>query len=246
MMSRLRYFKELLPVLEQARDSQADVIGQVADKMADVIASGHLIYVFGATHAGIIAEELFYRAGGLVPIVPIFGPGITTNVHPATLTSQMERLSGYAKLLLDASGIEENDFLLVHSVSGRNTVAIEMAEGARARGITVVALTSVTYSQSVPSRHPRGVRLMEVADYVIDNCGVVGDAVVQFDDLPQRVGSTSTVVGAALVNALVAETVARLLDRGQEPPVFISANLDGGEEKNQRWLNHYKDRLTYL
>lgn len=245
-MARLKYFDELLPILERAIASQTDVICRVADLMADAIAQDRLIYVFGATHSGIIAEELFYRAGGLVPIVPIFAPGITTDVRPATLTSQMERLSGYADLLLDASGITADDLLLVHSVSGRNTVAIELAEGARERGTTVVALTSVTYSRSVRSRHPQGVRLMDVADVVIDNCGVIGDAAVAFDDLPQRVGPTSTVVGAALMNALVVETVGRLLERGIEPPVFVSANLDGGEERNRRWLTHYGKRLTYL
>jgi len=245
-MSKLRYFEAMLPILNRAIETQSEVICRVADVMADTIAAGHLIYVFGATHAGMIAEEMFYRAGGLVPVVPIFGPGITTNVHPATLTSQMERLTGYAALLLDASGITADDLLLVHSVSGRNTVAVEMAEGARARGTAVVALTSVTYSKSVTSRHPKGLRLMEVADYVIDNRGVIGDAAVHLDGLPQPTGPTSTVVGAALVNALVVETVSRLLDRGLEPPVFISANLDGGDEKNQRWLDHYRERLSYL
>jgi uncharacterized phosphosugar-binding protein len=87
---------------------------------------------------------------------------------------------------------------------------------------------------------------MEVTDYVIDNCGVAGDAAVEFEGLPQRVGPMSTVVGAALMNALVVETVARLLDRGVEPPVFVSANLDGSDEKNRRWLEHYGPRLTYM
>lgn len=245
-MARLRYFEALLPILEQAMDSQAEIIGQVADRMAEVIAAGHLIYVFGATHAGILAEELFYRAGGLVPIVPIFGPGLTTNVRPATLTTQMERLSGYAELLLQASGLTPHDLLLIHSVSGRNTVAIELAEGARTRGVPVVALTNVATGQAMASRHPQGLRLIDLADYIIDNCGIVGDAVVQFEGLPQRVGPTSTVVGAALVNALVVETVDRLLARGLEPPVFRSANVDNSEVHNARWLVHYRQQLSYL
>lgn len=245
-MPRLKYFAALLPILEQAMDSQAEVIGRVADRMAEVIAGGHLIYVFGATHAGILAEEMFYRAGGLVPVVPIFGPGLTPQVRPATLTTQMERLSGYAGLLLTASGLTPDDLLLIHSVSGRNTVAIELAEAAQAQGVTVVALTNVATGQAMASRHPRGIRLIDVADYVIDNCGLIGDAVVQFAELPQRVGPTSTVVGAALVNALVVETVVRLLAKGLEPPVFRSANVDNSEESNARWLAHYQNRLAYL
>jgi uncharacterized phosphosugar-binding protein len=222
------------------------VIGQVAEQMADVIAAGHLIYVFGATHAGILAEELFYRAGGLVPMVPIFGPGLTPNVRPVTLTTQLERLSGYAELLLQASGLTQDDLLLIHSVSGRNTVAIELAEGGQARGVTVVALTNVETGRTTASRHPKGIRLIDVADYIIDNCGVVGDALVQFEGLPQRVGPTSTVVGAALANALVVETVAQLLARGLEPPVFRSANVDHSDTHNARWLERYRPQLSYL
>jgi len=242
----MRYFDKIYEQLRRAEETQSPVIAQAADRLADILANDGLIYVFGATHAGILAQELFYRAGGLVPIVPIFGPGLTTDVRPITLTSELERKSGYAELLLNASGLTARDALIVHSVSGRNTVAIEMAEGARARGALVIALTSVTYSAAVTSRHPRGVKLMDAADIVIDNCGIIGDAVVQLAGLPQTVGPTSTVVGAALLNALVVEIVERLLQRGIEPPVFLSANLDRGDAHNQRLLDKYRGRLNYL
>lgn len=245
-MSRLAYFEALLPILEQAMESQQRVIHDVAYRMADVIAADNLVYVFGAGHAGIMAEELCYRAGGLVPIVPIFAPGLTTTVRPLTLETKLERMTGYAALLLEECGITGDDMLIIHSNSGRNTVAIEMAEGARERGIVVVALTSVTHSQSVSSRHPKGYKLMDVADYVIDNCGVSGDAAVDFAGFSQSTGSTSTVVGAALLNAAVVETVRILLERGIEPPVFRSANLDHSDEHNQRLMKRYAGRLTYL
>jgi uncharacterized phosphosugar-binding protein len=242
----LVYFDHLLPILQKAIVTQEDILKTVAAKMADVIADDRLIYVFGAGHAGIIAEEMFYRAGGLVPVVPIFAPGLVTFTRPATLETELERLSGYATLLLDASKIGDRDLLIVHSNSGRNTVAIEMAEEAKKRGIPVVALTSIAHSQSVASRHPRGLKLMDIADYVIDNCGVIGDAVVPLEGTDQFSGSTSTVVGAALMNALVVETARALLALGREAPIFRSANLDGSERSNQRWMDHYSSRLMYL
>ena len=245
-MSSLEYFEAMMPILERAMDSQQGVIRDVASHMADVIAGGDLIYVFGAGHAGIMAEELSYRAGGLVPIVPIFAPGLTTTVRPLTLETKLERMTGYAALLLEECGITGDDMLIVHSNSGRNTVAIELAEGARERGIAVAALTSVSHSTSVTSRHPKGYRLMDVADFVIDNCGVPGDAVVELPGFSQRTGSTSTVVGVALLNAAVVETVRILLERGIEPPVFRSANLDHSDEHNQRLMKRYAGRLTYL
>ncbi len=242
----LAYFDALLPILHTAIETQEDVLKAVAEHIANVIAGDHIIYVFGAGHAGIIAEEMFYRAGGLVPVVPIFAPGLTTFTRPATLETQLERLSGYASLLLDASKVTNQDLLIVHSNSGRNTVAIEMAEEAKKRGVTVVALTSVTHSSAVTSRHPRGMKLMDFADYVIDNCGVVGDAAVQLEGKNQHTGSTSTVVGAALMNAIVVEVSRILLTRGLEAPIFRSANLDGSESSNQRWMDHYSSRLLYL
>lgn len=245
-MSHFIFYDYVSAILKEAFESQQEVLEAVAQEMTDVIATGHLIYVFGAGHAGILAEELFYRAGGLVPINPIFAPGLTTTTRPATLETELERLSGYAQLLLDASKITPADLLIIHSNSGRNTVAIEMGELARERGIKVVAITSIKHSESVTSRHPRGLKLMDIADYVIDNWGVVGDAVVELKGLDQRVGASSTIIGAALVNALVVEVAQKLLKRGLEPPIFCSANVDNSQANNQRWLAHYGPRLLYL
>jgi uncharacterized phosphosugar-binding protein len=245
-METLSFYEAVLPILKKAFESQSQTLHQVSQRMADVIAQDHLVYVFGAGHAGIIAEEMCYRAGSLVPTVPIFGPGLTVNTRPITLETEIERMTGYAKLLLQASRITAQDMIIIHSNSGRNSVAIEMAELAREMGVCVVALTSVTHSRSVTSRHPGGYKLMDLADYVIDNCGVVGDAVVALDGTDAKVGSTSTVVGAALMNELIAETARLLVERGIEPPVFRSANIDNSDESNQKWMDHYGSRLLYL
>lgn len=245
-MTDLAYATALLPILQRAFETQRDVMLRVASAMADVIAADGLIYVFGAGHAGMIAEEMSYRAGGLVPIVPIFGPGLTLTVRPATLGSALERLPGYANLLLDAQNVQAGELLVVHSNSGRNTVAIEMAEEAQRRGLTVVALTNVAQCTSLLSRHPRGLRLVDVADLVIDNCGAVGDAAVTLAGVETPTGPTSTVVGAALMNAVAVETVRLLAERGTDPPVIRSANVDGGEAYNARLWVRYAGRLTYL
>lgn len=245
-MTSFLFYDALLPILQKAFESQTETLTAVAHKMADVVGADHLIYVFGAGHAGIVAEEMCYRAGGLVPAVPIFGPGLGVNTRPATLETELERLPGYAALLLDACKITAEDMLIIHSNSGRNAVAIEMAEEAKKRGICVVALTNVAHSRSVTSRHPGGLKLMDLADHVLDNCGVIGDAVVKLEGLNQQVSSTSTIVGVALLNALVTETARLLLERGIEPPIFRSANLDGSEASNKRWMDHYNSRLIYL
>jgi uncharacterized phosphosugar-binding protein len=181
-----------------------------------------------------------------VPAVPVFAPGLTVNTRPVTLETEMERVSGLAPLILKAVKISKEDMLIVHSNSGRNAVAIEMAEEAKRMGVYVVALTSKAHSSAVTSRHPRGYKLMDLADLVIDNCGVPGDAICEIPGLDMRVASTSTVVGAALMNELTVKTAAVLQSRGVEPPIFRSANMDNSEISNQRWLDHYGTRLTYL
>ena len=245
-MADLAYFEALMPVLQKAITTQTENIKILARWMADTIKNDHLIYVFGAGHAGMIAEEMCYRAGSLVPTNAVLPPGLTVNTRPLPMETEMERLPGLAAILFSAYKIQPGDILIVHSNSGRNTVAIEMAEIAKKAGIQVAALTSISHSQSVPSRHPGGVKLMDVADLVIDNCGIPGDAVVAFENFEQRCGATSTVVGAALMNAAICEAVQILLDEHSSPPVFQSANLDGSDLHNQKLMEHYAGRLLYL
>lgn len=245
-MANLVYFDKIMPIIEEAIETQSGKLRQLAEWMADTIIKDHMMYVFGAGHAGIISEELCYRAGGLVPINAIFAPGLTLNTRPLTLETELERISGYAAIILDTSGIMPGDLLLVHSNSGRNTVSIEIAEIAREKNIRVVGLTSVSHSKKVKSRHPRGIKLMDVADLVIDNCGIPGDAIVEYTNFSQKCGASSTVVGAILMNAAVCETVQILLEKGFPPPVTKSANMDDNEVYNQMIWDHYKGRLTYL
>lgn len=240
-----RYLDEIRRQLDLVEETQMEVMNRAAQAMADAIQNDHLIYVFGATHAGILAQELFYRAGGLACISPILPPGLTCDVRPITMTSVLERHSGYAQIFMSEVPIQAGDVLIVHSVSGRNAVAVEVAQYGREKGALVIALTSVAYSRSVAPRAGTK-RLFEVADIVLDNCGVIGDAVVEVPGLRQKVSPTSTIIGAAILNALVAQTVALLLERGVEPPVFLSANLDGGDAHNARLLERYRGRVLYV
>jgi uncharacterized phosphosugar-binding protein len=242
----MKYIDQVIRLLEEVRDTQEEAIEQAAQALAKALLNDHLIYVFGASHAGILAQELFYRAGGLVPVNPILPPGLTTDVRPVTLTSRLERLEGFGAQIMAESPVQAGDVLIVHSVSGRNAAAVEVAQGGKQRGAYVIAVTSLEYSRSVTPRKAGMPRLFEVADLVLDNRAPVGDAVVELPGLAQKVAPVSTVTGAAILNEVVARTAAILMERTGDPPVFMSANLDGGDEHNQRWLKHYGTRLTYL
>jgi uncharacterized phosphosugar-binding protein len=240
------YFDAIIELLREVHSTQAEAMERAAQAMATAIRDDHLVYVFGASHAGILAQELFYRAGGLVPVNPILPPGLTTDVRPVTLTSRLERLPGLGAQILAETPITQGDVVIVHSVSGRNAAAVEFAQGTRQRGAYLIALTSLKYSQSVQPRQAGMPRLYEVADLVLDNCAPVGDALVELPGMAQRAAPCSTVLGAAMLNAIVARVAELLLEWTGDAPVFMSANLDGGDEHNQRWLKHYKGRLSYL
>ena len=241
-----KYIKILQETIQKAWEEQMGEIQESANVIKNTLNSKHSVYIFGCSHAGIIAEEVFYRTGGLAVINPIFFPGFMLNTRPVTMTSQLERMDGLGKIILESNHLKKGDVLIIHSVSGRNNVPVEMAMEANKAGIKTIAITNRAYSSSVRSRHPSGKRLFEVCDIVLDNKGCVGDAAISLDGLPEKIGPTSTVVGAAIVNSLVIETVGAMLAEGTLPPVFMSANLDGGDEHNQKIFDEYKNNIFYM
>lgn len=241
-----RYIDIVQETIHKAWNEQKDIFQKAADVIRTALENKHSVYIFGCSHAGILAEEVFYRTGGLAVINPIFFPAFMLNTRPITMTSQLERLDGLGKIILKENRVKKDDVLILHSVSGRNNVPVEMAMEARALGVTTIAITNLEYSSSVTSRHPSGKHLYEACDIVIDNKGCPGDAAVTLDGLPEKIGPTSTAVGAALVNALVIETVGGMLADGVFPPVFMSANLDGGDEHNKKIFEEYKDNIFYM
>lgn len=208
--------------------------------------AGKRVYIFGCSDAGILAEEAFYRTGGLAIMNPIFFPAMMLNTRPVTMTSDVERINGLGKVLAKENRLESGDLLIIHSVSGRNNVSVEFALEVKALGVRTVAITNIAYSSSVTSRHPSGKKLFEVCDLILDNCGDVGDAAVEFENFPQKSGPTSTACGTALLNGIIVETVEKMLASGVKPPVFMSANLDGGDAYNQAIFREYKDQICYM
>ena len=240
-----QYIDIVQTTIKNAWNEQRDTIHHIASAIRIALQSKHSVYIFGCSHAGILAEEVFYRTGGMAVINPIFFPGFMLNTRPVTMTSKLERVDGLGKILIEENHLKSGDVLLIHSVSGRNNVPVEMAMEAKKIGVTVIAITNVAYSSAVASRHPSGKRLFEVCDYVVDNKGTVGDAAVQITGLAERIGPTSTACGAAILNGIIIETVEQMLQKGTVPPVFMSTNLDGGDAHNQKIFEEYGDQIYY-
>lgn len=244
MQSNL-YLDSIIEKLTELKNQSLTLIQQASDKLVETVMAGHCVYIFGCTHAGILTEEAFYRTGGLAIFNPIFAPGLTVDNSPITITSAIERLDGYGKIIAGQSGLKAGDLLVIHSASGRNNVPVDLAIEARARGVYVICITSLAYSGGVESRHASGKRLFEVCDMVIDNLVPYGDAMVSLPRSGAAAAPASTVLSASILNAIVAEAAGRFDEMDELPPVFMSANIDRGDEYNKRVFEKYKDQIRY-
>jgi uncharacterized phosphosugar-binding protein len=226
-----RYLGTVQELIDRVRTVEWDHLHEAARAIADALAVEHKLHVFGTGHSHMLAEELYYRAGGLVHVHPILFDGLMLH-SSAELSTMLERLPGLASALLTEHPIAEGDVLIVASNSGGNATTTEMAIQARASGATVIAVTSMRHATSAAARVTGKPRLHELADVVIDNGGEVGDAAVQIAGFDKRVAPTSTVVGAAILNAVVAEAIELLVKEGRAPEVYTSINTAAGETES--------------
>lgn len=230
------YLEQIHAILNRVEQTQLTAMNEAARLLCDATLAGRHIYTFGCNHGGLLAMELFYRTGGLANVEWMRFPGLALDVTPPTITSDIEGLSGYGRLIVEAYPIQPGDVVLIHSVSGKNMVTVDVALAARERGAKVLALTNVTLSASSRVLHPSGKHLYEVADVVIDNCGGESDALLSIPGCEQKVAPSSTAVGAAILNAVVAEAARLLSTQGYTPPILASCNAEGGAAYNQKLL----------
>jgi len=239
------YLEKASAILKKVEESQLRKIEEAAEMISQAIIDGHMLFAFGCSHSSLPVQDIFYRAGGLMLVNPIFGPGLSLEDFPPTFTSEMERLEGYGRLLLDRLPTKAGDVLILVSVSGRNAVPIDMAMAAKERGMKVIGLTSMEYTTSVGSRHSSGKKMYELVDVVIDNPVPLGDAILEVEEVPQKICPISGVTSCAILHALMAATVEKLVAKGFTPPVYLAANVPGGDEYNKRLMAEYKDRMLY-
>ena len=237
------YFEKVSAILKEI--SQMPEIKNCAELFAETLKNGGNIFLFGTGHSHMLAEEMFYRAGGLVNIHPILETSLMLH-ESASKSTETERLPGYADIIFGHYGIKKGDAIVIISNSGRNSVCVEMALLCKSRGVKVAALTSVTHSMAGKSRHACGKRLCEIADIVIDNHGCCGDACVEIPEIGRTVSPTSTVAGAAILNAIEAECVDIMVKQGIVPDIFSSSNVDGGDEINERYIKQYSGKIRHL
>lgn len=238
-------YKELIVQKLLQAFEQEDKIQKAANWISESLSTSGWIYISGTGHSHILAEEIFYRAGGFARVIPILDPPLMLHVS-ASKSTEIERIEGYAEEIMKPYSLTENDIFIIASNSGRNAVSIEMALHAKLKGAKTICITNLKHSKSVASRHSTKMKLYQVADLFLDNCGAIGDAAVGFPGLSSKIGATSTVIGVAIIQAIMVQVAAILVEKGVQPEVFNSSNSDQGEAENEALIFKYKPLIKIL
>jgi uncharacterized phosphosugar-binding protein len=242
----LAYLTASQTLLERVLTTQLPALCEAAKICADSIAAGGLVHLFGTGHSRIAVEEIFPRHGSYPGFHPIVELSLTYHNQVVGANGQrqamyLEKLEGFGEVILRNFIFGPNDSFIVFSNSGVNGVVVDVALGAKQRGMPVIAVVSVDHCTATPPKHSSGKRLPDIADITLDNCSTAGDAVVHVPGLAEPVGPTSTIGYAAIVNALKCLVAAELTRRGQPPLVLTSSVLIGGAASADLFDRTYDD-----
>jgi uncharacterized phosphosugar-binding protein len=232
-----RYLDVARELLDRVAEQDAE-LERAADVCAEAIGAGGLVHLFGAGHSRIAVEEMFPRYGSYPGFHPIVELSMTFHTQVVGANGQrqamfIERVEGLGEVVLRNFDLRPPDAMMVFSASGLGAVPIEVARGARERGLPVIAVTSLAATEAGESTHSTGSRLRDHADVVLDLCTPPADALVTLEGLDTPVGPGSTIAAVALANGVKVRTAARLAERGTLPPVLTSASVVGAEESRR-------------
>jgi uncharacterized phosphosugar-binding protein len=246
----LAYLEKVQALMRAVVTDEAKVLDQAAEKLASQVSADRLIYVFGpGGHSNLASQEIFFRAGGLMHISAILDEG-TLLSNGALRSMAIERTPGYGRVVISNWAIGSDDLLILVNAYGINAALIDAALEARRRGCFTIGVSSRRHASETlpdhPARHPTKQNLHDVVDIAIDTKVPVGDALLDLPGLSESIGACSTFANAIALNALVIQTVAKLVERGIEPPVWRSGNAPGGDEANARFIDAFRGRVRGL
>jgi uncharacterized phosphosugar-binding protein len=241
--AHIRYLENVEELLSKLK-THSESIEIASSTVANSLKNDGLIHVFGTGHSHMLAEEMFYRAGGLGAVNPILEEDLMLHKN-ASKSTELERDPSLVSTILERHELRKGDVFIIASNSGGNALIEAMALEVKERGLTLIAITSLNHATS-PAARAQGRKLHELADICIDNLGEVGDASISYRQIPEKTGPTSTVIGAVIVNAIVARAVEIALEQGFTPEIFSSSNTSSGDLHNNRLIASLKDRVVIL
>lgn len=244
------YLATVHTLMQRILEEERGPMEAAAAKLADQIEADRLVHIFGpGGHSNLAAQEVFFRAGGLMHISAILDEG-TLLSNGALRSMAIERTPGYGRVVISNAGLGETDVLILANAYGINAALIDAALEARSRGTFLIGVSSREHAANTapehPARHPTKQNLHDIVDIAIDTKVPIGDAVVGVPGMSQDIAAISTFANAYALNCLVIRTVAKLVERGIEPPVWRSGNAPGGDEANARFISRFRDRVRAL
>jgi uncharacterized phosphosugar-binding protein len=242
----LEYVRKAREILDRIEATQMEAVAKAAELCAECIAAGGLVHLFGSGHSRMAVEEVFPRYGSFPGFHPIVELSLTYHNAVVGANGQrqamfIERVEGLGEVILRNFDFGPRDVMVVISTSGTGAVAVDVALGAKSRGMPVIVLTSLEHSRVSKAGHSSGKKLYEIADLTLDNCAHPGDAMVRVPGLAYPVGPGSTIGNTAIVNALKCEVAERLTRLGQPPLVLTSAHFIGEEASKELFERTYDD-----
>jgi uncharacterized phosphosugar-binding protein len=238
-------------VLDRLAATQEDALEQASQWCADAIAADGLVHLFGTGHSRIPVEEMFPRYGSYPGFHPIVELSMTFHTQVVGANGQrqamaIERMSGLAEVILSNFRFGPRDVMIVFSAGGSTAVPVEMARGARARGLRVVAVTSLAQSPTTASEEGTGRRLADEADLVIDLCTPPADALIAIEGVDTPVGPGSTIAAVAVANSIKVRTAQLLAERGALPPTITRASVVGAERSRELFDAAYEEHARRI
>jgi uncharacterized phosphosugar-binding protein len=245
-----RYLDDITALMRAVLTEERDPLDRAASRLADQIAADRLVHVFGpGGHSNLATQEIFFRAGGLMHVSAILDEG-TLLSNGALRSMAIERTPGYGKIVIADQRLGVDDVLILVNAYGINAALIDAALEARSRGAFLIGVSSRAHVENTaathPARHPTRQNLHDLVDIAIDCKVPIGDAMVSVPGMNDSIAAVSTFANAFTLNNLVIRTVAKLVERGIEPPVWRSGNAPGGDEANARFIARFNDRVRKL
>ncbi len=245
-LSAQAYVHTLTPILAAVTEQIDGPIQQAADLMTTALRADGVIQAFGSGHSEALAMEIAGRAGGLIATNRIaLRDLVLLGGEPAELlgSAELERDPSYSRKLYELSAARPGDLFVIASNSGVNGSIVELASVVKEKGHPLIAITSLQHTGGTDSRHPSGKKLIDFADVVLDNHAPYGDSVLDLPDGGGKVCAVSSITAALIAQMLVAEVLRRMTDAGETPPVYLSANIPGGDEHNHALEARYAGRI---
>lgn len=249
-MQDFGYYRKIIENLEQVNKNEEPNIDAAASLMADAIANDRLIHVYGGGgHTTLPVGEMFFRAGGLANIDPVMEPALSV-FNQALKYLELERTVNFGASIVKYYKLQKDDVLIIFHNIGINPATIDAAEEAKREGAKIIAVSSSYWQEEMPKdhfiRHPSGKNLFDLADVCINDYNPVGDAAVVVPGFETPIAPISNIVDFYIAHMLEIKTVAECVRRGIKPPVWSSANVPGGDEKNAALIEKYRPRVKML